>query len=92
MDPIHPISPRPPAILPVSKSRVGRATREHSEDPRGAPQDRFTKQEDPTGEQHPGEQPPPAPPPPASPRQTYGELLPTDSEEGRGPNRIDVRA
>jgi hypothetical protein len=43
VDPIHPITPRPPAILPVGPSRVQPASRERPKESSRDPRDRFTK-------------------------------------------------
>lgn len=88
MDPIHPVSPRPPAVLPVSDSRVKRVVRDPRKDSRDTPKDRFTAGEEPssgedrTRKQAPGE--PPEPPP-------LGEPSAVDDDE-QGPRHIDVRA
>jgi hypothetical protein len=86
VDPIHPIAPRPPAILPVASSRSPRVTREQQRDDAesqkqgGSAQERSEPaRKRPLPEAQQQRYPIPAPPP----------ELPADDD---GHPHIDVRA
>lgn len=85
MDPIHPITPRPPAILPVGPSRVQSASRESPKESPRDPRDSFTKADEDEapegGREQPGGRRQPTP---EEPHTTPGEESP--------PGHIDVRA
>jgi hypothetical protein len=106
MDPIHPISPRPPGVLPVAPPRSGRVARDPRHGSQGNPQDRFTRESDEQQtDEHQHEQPPQEQPlqeqtpqsqQPASNSQQSPWLQPAPADaprdEAPGPPHIDVRA
>jgi hypothetical protein len=96
MDPIHPIAPRPPAVLPVASPRPGQVSRDPRKDSRRDPLDRFTKDGEEPEEQarkqarerprhEPGSYSP-------NPRERADHSAAQHHGEDDGPAHIDVRA